>query len=192
MTSRICTTNNRFKRSKKKVVFLREFLLANKKHSQFFWGQYTVHTGNRSLVSSDWQNGFSHEYQKKLIPKEKGMTPYWPPVPTNHKNVITGVETPWNFIYNVLKENIKSIEFHIAQRFPHPSHDTKDARSIHALCERPWNVNNLSFGWESFPKLLVLLDKMHTGKKNNIVRQNSQSEVNLGSYEDRADPCQLG
>ena len=46
----------------KKVVFLREFLLANKKHSQFFWEQYTVHTGNRSLVSSDLKNGVSHGY----------------------------------------------------------------------------------------------------------------------------------
>ena len=37
-TSRICTTNNRFKWSRKKGVFLREFAIAHKKHSQFFWG----------------------------------------------------------------------------------------------------------------------------------------------------------
>ena len=50
---RICTTNNHFKRSRKKGVSLEEFSFANKKHSQFFWGQYTVHTGNWSLVTSD-------------------------------------------------------------------------------------------------------------------------------------------
>jgi len=56
-------------------------------------------------------------------------------VQINQKD-ITRVENPSNLMYIVLKDNIKSVEYHIAQRFPRSFVTTKDARSIRAMCER--------------------------------------------------------
>ena len=47
---------------RKKRCVSQKFFVCKQKTFTFFWGQYTFHTGNRSLVSRDWQNGFSHGY----------------------------------------------------------------------------------------------------------------------------------
>ena len=125
-------------------MFLRKFLLANKKHSQFFGGQYTVHTGNRSLVSSDWQDGFRMDTKKNQIPKGKGYDLILTPGPNfSRYKSITGVENASNLIYFIFKEHITSVEYHIAQRFPRSFPTTKDARSIRAKCERQSKIVHL-------------------------------------------------
>jgi len=82
VTSRICTTNNRFKRSKNKLCFSENFCWQTKNIHNFL-GDNTRFTPGIEAWSRETQKmGFRMDTKKKFR-KEKGMTLYWPPVPTS-------------------------------------------------------------------------------------------------------------
>jgi len=140
VTSRICTTNNRFKRSKKKLCFSENFCWQTK-NIQIFFGDNTRFTpGIEAWSPATGKMGFRMDTQKNQFRKEKGMTPYWPPVPTSRgthqpKRYYRGRKPIKPNIY-CFKRNINSVEYHIAQRFPRSCLKTKGARSIRTMCER--------------------------------------------------------
>jgi len=169
VTSRICTTNNCFKRSEKKLCFSENFCWQTKNIHNFFGDNTRFTLGIEAWSPAAGKIGFRMD-TKNFNSERKRVWPHTDPrsqrlvVQINPK-VITGVETPSNLIYIVLKGCIERVEYHLAQWFLHSFLKTKYARSIRTKCERHSNLEKVcsSFGWETFPKLLVLLDKMHTG-----------------------------
>ena len=161
MTSRICTTNNCFKRSKKKLCFSENFCW-------IFLG--TIHGSHRESKLGlerlkKW--GFAWILKKIQFRKEKGMTPYWPPVPTSRgtnqpERFYRGREPIKNRI-DCSKRNCRHCEVLHSTAVQSFSFQDKgreiDPRHVREIGKK----SMYTFGWESFPKLLVLLDKMHTG-----------------------------
>ena len=170
-------------------MFLREFLLANKKHSHFFWGQYTVHTGNRSLVSRDWQNGFSHGYWKKLIPKGKGYDPILTPGPNvswykSTKKILPGQRTH-RTSYKLFQKVVQCEVRH--STVVRSSRSQPGAREIDPHHVRTTGTLMDRFGWKCFPKWLVLRNKMRTAMYNPVCKMH-RSGVNPRPHSRLAEP----
>jgi len=150
VTSRIYTTNNRFKRSKKKVCFSENFCWQTKNIHNFLGDNTRFTPGIEAWSPATGKMGFRMDTKKNQIPKGKGYDPILTPGPNfSRYKSITGVENASNLIYFIFKEHITSVEYHIAQRFPRSFPTTKDARSIRTMCERQSKTVNLVFLVES-------------------------------------------
>jgi len=178
-------------------VFLREFLLANQKHSIFFWGQYTVHTGNRSLGSSDYTNGFS-----QFNSERKRVWPHTDPrsqrlvVQINQKD-ITGVENPLNFIHDFLFHTIdqKAVEYQIGEWFARPTVKSDVPCSIRACCAMTYDrfkqVIEIVLHESFFQNYWFCLIKCMQMFNTFVVAYKVRPEVNPGPAVERASLCQL-
>jgi len=164
VTSRICTANNRFKRSKKKVCFQRIFV-GKQKTFTIFWG--TIHGSHReSKLGLQRLKKWVFAWILKKINSERKRV--WPHTDLRsqrlvvhiYQNDITGVETPSNFIYYILfpdtDEEVVDYDSQVVSTFDCQVEDgVIDSHPVQPKC---WIC---IFEWQSFPKLLVLLYKMH-------------------------------
>ena len=64
-------------------MFLQNFCLRTKNIHNFFGDNTQFKPGIETWSRATQKMGFRMDTKKKLIPKGKGMTPYWPPVPTS-------------------------------------------------------------------------------------------------------------
>jgi len=71
--SKICTTNNRFKRSRKKGVFLGKFHLQTKNIDNFFEDNTWFTPGIQAWSRATKKMGFRMDTKENLIPKGKGF-----------------------------------------------------------------------------------------------------------------------
>jgi len=142
VTSRICTTNNRFKRSKS-CVSQRIFVGKQKTFTIFLGTIHGSHRESKLGLKRLKKWGFAW-ILKKFNSGRKRVWPHTDPrsqrlvVQINQKD-ITGVENPSNLVCNVLKYFFQS-KHRIAQRFVRSVLKSKDATS-NRMCDRPSKIN---------------------------------------------------
>ena len=83
MFSRICTTNNRFKQSRKKGVFERILICKQKTFTIFLRTIHGSHRESKLGLERLKKWGFAWIIRKFEFRQKKGMTPHWPPIPTS-------------------------------------------------------------------------------------------------------------
>ena len=153
------------------MCFSENFCWQTKKIHNFFGDNTRFTPGIEAWSPGTGKMGFRMDTKKNWFRKEKGMTPYWPPVPTSR-----GTNQPKRYYRGrePIEPRIRCFERTALKCEVLYSTEVKSSSLQHGTREiDPHHVRTTcivmdSLRLESFPKWLVLLDKMCIAMCNEV------------------------